>query len=1049
MLNGVECMKELILNKEGLMLRQSSASTRELTTQAREGYSRGVPRFNRGGEIFMEGKGENSPKSVRDAAITPEAAASARRFLAANPNLLVDVKGALEEIAGGGKPPEGPPAPPVSSAGAGGADGGDQKPPTASGASSGEPDNPQERRALRVQEDQIQDPILKGYVSEVNRLIDEIKKSPLDDEKYQALYDKINALQPPDSYGAISSGDDEASQEEARIREARMDAFDKSKWILKSAMSQARRSLMPRQDSEREAISEVVRQIVDAIKIEDYAAIDKAVIDGFAPGDHRGNYSEAIAEAVELGEKMRNRDHMVEYLLEFGLERIISRADENPSDAYPQFNLYESYNIDNVIQAARKYDENSDKGSKNKRDRFGYLTNLQYKRRAMHDLFQGMKDRETYVKLVTQLLRRNGLMFVEHEIAGVADVQMMYEQVLGSKYSLKEKGWLNHQDFEEADKEVLEELEKYEGKVSESLRKEYKNADREICFRPLRDWEIRRARIVGRSLNTATERRITYGVMGELPENQDERFRSLEFEFIARTLAPLKLIPDKFFGQAMARRYFELLLEELKMKNGEKNLRKYGYVVKKDGKDVERGLYGKSQRAMAMLDTGITDLKSNSWRGRLLLLKNKDYIAVTEDGKHYTIMDYLDRVKEEIVNRHKKEIKRIKPNITELELKILTERDVAHSHKEDINDEFNRAVRDVVGRQRLALGALVQNAGFEEYKTGNMKDGKPEASNLKTIVWKNVARFLPSRIAAFLPEETLDIVKKIYKVTSRKEAEEKWNKFKLKLFKIERARVKRDAIALKTGGDGKVRELESFYEEEGILKESKEEKLIIAIQELGEKHAKDFSEIAFPFTPFLDDVPETDWNNLEDNDLDRLLINDHSEFVKGWGKIIELIANSAAKPEDIIKDFVEGFHGIATPLGNKEAQKKLEPFINAYMKMSRVNNWAKWTGTLMKWVRIPRSEAEKYNLQSQIAIFEKEQLNILSALAQHEVLNDDPTEADKNGKTQYWRVREKNNLDVLAIILAQFRIVVMLLGPVLALELFKSILPPDMARTLG
>jgi hypothetical protein len=170
---------------------------------------------------------------------------------------------------------------------------------------------------------------------------------------------------------------------------------------------------------------------------------------------------------------MGNRDHMVEYALEYGLERIISKADENPSESYPQFNLYESYNIDNIIQAARKYDENPSK-KQNERGMFGYLTNLQYKRRAMHELFQGMKDRKTYVSLVTQLLRKNGLDFVEHKIAGVADVQMMYDQVLGSMYSLKEKGWLNHQDFKKADTEVMGMLQKYEGKNSESLRKEYK-----------------------------------------------------------------------------------------------------------------------------------------------------------------------------------------------------------------------------------------------------------------------------------------------------------------------------------------------------------------------------------------------------------------------------------------------------------------------------------------------------------------------------------------------------------------------------------------------
>lgn len=49
-------MKELFLNRQGLMLRQSSASTRELTMQAREGYSKGRDKF-------MEGKPDMHPNS--------------------------------------------------------------------------------------------------------------------------------------------------------------------------------------------------------------------------------------------------------------------------------------------------------------------------------------------------------------------------------------------------------------------------------------------------------------------------------------------------------------------------------------------------------------------------------------------------------------------------------------------------------------------------------------------------------------------------------------------------------------------------------------------------------------------------------------------------------------------------------------------------------------------------------------------------------------------------------------------------------------------------
>lgn len=890
-------------------------------------------------------------------------------------------------------------------------------------------------QVLSLQENQIQDPNFKRYVPEVNSLIDEIGKGRLDDEKYQALYKKIDAVQPPDSYGAIPIGDDEASRAEARIREAKMDAFDSSKQALKSAMSQARRILMSSgRGAEGEAEREVIVKIVDAIRNEDYDSVDEAIrSSGFNPGDQRGLYGEVIVRAAEIGEKMGDRDHMVEYLLEFGLERIISRADENPSDSYPQFNLYESYNIDNIIQAARKYDENAAKNPNRKREMFGYLTNLQYKRRAMHDLFQGMKDRETYVKLVTQLLRRNGLDFVEHKIAGVSDVQMMYEQVLGSKFSLS-KNWLNHQDFESADAEVRAELLKYVGDNSESLRKEYKDKDGKTQFRSLRKWEILRAGMVGRSLNTATERRITYGVMGELPKNIDERLRSLEFEFIARTLAPLKLIPDKFFDYATAMRYLELAYEELKMKDGKEDLHKYGYVeVDKDGKEVERGLYGKSQNATAILDTGIGDLKSNSWRGRLLLLKNKDYLTAIDDrGNKHAIMDYLDGIKAEIENKYKEEIRGMKPDITALELKIQMEGG-KYPYKGAVEKEFNERVAKIIGEQRLFLGALIKNAGLNEEN--------------KIVVWKNVARFLPSRIAAFLPNEAMEIVRNTYGLENREQAERKWNEFKWKLFRVERARVKRDAIALKTGGDGQTKELEDFCEKEHV--DAKEKELIEAIRQLGIDHAKDFSTIVFPFTPFLDDVPETDWNNLEDNDLDRLLINDHSNFVEGWSKITGLIANSGAKPEDVIKEFTEGFKAVSSPLGIKDTQKKFEPFINAYMRFSRENNWSKYLGTIMKWGRIPRSEAEKYNLQSRIAMGETNQVDILNALAQNQVLSDDPTEADKNGDTQLWRVRKRNKLDVMAMVMAQFRVVAMLFGPVFALELFKSILPPDMAKSLG
>ena len=94
------------------MLRPNSASTRELTTQAQEGYSKDIPRFNRGGNNFMEGKPDMSPTNSQ--LTTPENTetfqeqgkrASAEnkratdiRALGENKNLPVEVRRTLEKI---------------------------------------------------------------------------------------------------------------------------------------------------------------------------------------------------------------------------------------------------------------------------------------------------------------------------------------------------------------------------------------------------------------------------------------------------------------------------------------------------------------------------------------------------------------------------------------------------------------------------------------------------------------------------------------------------------------------------------------------------------------------------------------------------------------------------------------------------------------------------------------------------------------------------------------------------------------------------------------
>jgi len=184
--------------------------------------------------------------------------------------------------------------------------------------------------------------------------------------------------------------------------------------------------------------------------------------------------------------------------------------------------------------------------------------------------------------------------------------------------------------------------------------------------------------------------------------------------------------------------------------------------------------------------------------------------------------------------------------------------------------------------------------------------------------------FFRPELAAFLPDETMEIVKDIYGIGRQKNRlRASGMNLSKNFFRIERARVKRDAIALKTGGDGKTRDLEYFYEEEAV--DAKEKQLIKEIQSLGREYAEDFSKISFPFTPFWMMCRRQIGIIWKTNDLDRLLVNDHSNFEEGWGKVTGLIKNPGANPKISLELLPRVFKEYQAPWALGETQKKFEP----------------------------------------------------------------------------------------------------------------------------
>ncbi len=772
-----------------------------------------------------------------------------------------------------------------------------------------------------------------------------------------------------------------------------------------------------------------------------YDVIDETIDNENANDQSYGEFIEATVERL-MADKVDS--NTIEYLLEYSTERILKRADVSPKGPYPQFGFYENINLDSIIAMSRIYDHSLHRTEGAEGTSFKYLSDLRERRHIMHELFRNMKDRRTYVSYITQNLRKEGLAFVEKQIAGVADSQIIYEKFLGSALSLK-RGWLTSDDIEGVDRDVEGFMTRNAAQFSKEIKDENGNV---IDSRPLRPWELKRAAIVGKSLNAAMQRRLVYTVMGDVPTHDiTTLLDSVDSEELARILAPMKLITERFLGIDTNTR--KIFIEEVLRKT--KELAKardqtFGYEsTDKNGNRITQGLYGKRENSWAILDTGITDPKSNGWRGVKIFLDQKDYRTETLDSKALSIWYYLDRIKGEERDAIEGVLKSRYPNKNQREIDNII---ASPEYDDRLTAKFNYRVRDVIQKQRLFLGPLLQ--------MGNLNEGN------KRMVWEKVSELLPSRIAAFFPEETLDIVRRAYNLPQGKRDQVlgAWDRFKTKLFLAESKRVADDAenIKGKTWGEiGALKNLSDYYQDAGIGQppmglgeQDPEIRIIRELTELGKEKAPELAKIKFPYTPFLDDVPKTDWENIEDFSYDRILVRDHSDFQEGYNEIIGLMGKPITSPQQVIEAFAKASLKIQGPLGLKAstggAQGVMEKYIDAYLSMAREFDLAKYLGPLMKLVRIPKSEMEVGNLQANIAINEVFTAQVLDGLAQQDVISDDPAEKDKNGLTQTMRMKKENKADMKWKLYYWIRLIAMLLGPIAAFEIARTLLPREAAE---
>lgn len=750
----------------------------------------------------------------------------------------------------------------------------------------------------------------------------------------------------------------------------------------------------------------------DAIENADFDTIERILKDTDINNPIDPEQIRLIAEkSLVYGKEKAVYGFAVEYLL----ERILSTADANPDEQWPDFNYIARQNLDAIIQSARYYDD----------DFFKYLTELNSKRKVLHELFRNIKSRQTYTGYVTQALRKHGLDFAENDIVGVAQMQRLYEQIFAAKLADKPSGsWILESEFKEADetaKDTLTAMAKgQEGRGQEGVRKDIRNKEgKVVAHRKLREWETQRAMYVGRSLSAASQRRIVYGLYGDIPTGGDLSMSSREFEFIARGLAPLKITAKRYFGQRIAQAFLNRFITEKKSKN------KYGLEMK--GTQGQVGLYGKTVDSMAILDTGILDPKTHGRFLHFLYTRNQEYASVVVDGHRTTFAEHIEHV------MHHAEARWLKDNNKESvhELSYQQKEAMEHKAKHDMNIELQRS--GVLASQRLSLGAMIMDNSLEKES--------------KQVLWEQTAKLLPSRIAAFLPEQTLGIVKRHAEGATDQQAQTIWRGLRQKLFIIEQARVEEDARMLRDERRDNTKKLQDYYHLQDL---SDQEKSIIAdLTQLGVDNAEGFSEITFPFTPFLEDAPNAAWDHLSDDDIERLIVRDQNSWEEGYDKVVGLVANPGIKSEEAEKAFVEGFHKMASPAGIHGAQGRMEPIISAWLRMAEETNTAKFFGEFLTLFRQPRSELEKFNLQDKIHMDEANIQGLLSKLAQHEVISDDPAEVNEHGRTQYQEMKEKHNATNKNLIVMYCRWVLILMGPIMGIHFIKMILPKDMQAAVG
>jgi hypothetical protein len=992
-----------------------------LTNPSQTPYSKGGPRFNRGGDISMAESGEGpmgvdeATRRIEIAARTGEEArrqASARDFLKAHEeDLNVDVKRVLKEVAGESETRGRP------------SDSKERKQTAKTGPAIWK--NKAGDQPVIVREYLGKGPDRREYVSVEGSAtgipLDEIDfpeelsdpKTEVDQKGKELGRQAAGASGSTTGEGDSSSPRDN-SQEENSEGEPQMDGF----WTkLNSLLNNE----TVRGELEK-AVPDLEKKGMEPLK-EFIESLNPADIQGkivkFAEimtRDIRDGIRGKISPTKEINiPKINISDASRKVILEWLLERIISIPDSTPETPYKERfgSWYFGVNKSNLLEIARNNLPEYEK----------YFGTLDHVRDMAHEFNRSLRFGDSYKEFVTQNIRSHGLDFIRNEIAGVSTAVLLYEKISAVQVS-KTKEWLNDGDIKAIESKVKTLFEQLvdDGTV--------KAGDRRLL-----DWEKERALRLARIFFAGTQRLAMYASYGDLPSNATtaDRIGSLPYEYIARALVPWKMIAPRFYagsGSGGSKRYMSMIFKEQDAKAGE-------FV----------DLFGINKRTVMMDTYGAVDPESHGWRSQMMFFgstKIMDAELVDKNGqvilpsRSMSLLEYLN-VEAEIFGGKTREDQEIG----------LGGGEIGEKNK----GEFSRKISDIILGQRLNLTVLTRYNNFD--------------SELKTKLWQKIAIIKPSTLVSLCPE-----------IVGNRSV---WEDMADKIYKAEMKRVLEDGKETNLTVDQLRGEREKF---EGILKftEQKnpwtEEQRVKIFEYMGmqdldlssvEKNEletiikggvrasqKKLANAKTAFTLVIDDAPVVHWSKtgegmtgLADEDVIRLLISDQENIKKAWGEMIAQV-ESPQHVKPTVEHFAKAVQSIADVYGRKHAQTTIEPFVTAWIKMAstkEINLWYPGLQTISRLANKPTSEMEKFFRESFLSLNEEDRRNVLQVFSQSGILSDNPAEADKEGKnkrkTQLGLIMEKTRSTKKWSYLVIFRLIVSLLGPAFAAEFLKTLAPKE------